>query len=143
MPANRCDDPSWNPRPDFQSKHSIEPALDARVFDIDNPADIATCLLETSPDIEVYRWDMSDEELTTLALESARLIISKRRELYVAHQLAQEFESAKARRDARINSTASDKSTTKPVVIAGYTENLETGEVSFYTTEVNVRRTFG
>lgn len=129
MPANRgLGSPNWCPQPDFQSQMRIEPAIDERVFGIYNEEDVKNCLLESDPNIDAYRWLLSEEEVNLLALESAQAFVKQKKEFLLNRQL--ELARA-ARKGGRV------------AVVAGYVENLETGEVTSYAAEIPMGRAFG
>lgn len=112
--------PDWHESPFLNAVHNFEPVPDERVFVINSPEDIATCLLEDSDEVEIYRWVLDDQELAQLALESARTIIEKRNEL----ELQSRFELAKMHR-------ASSEEGTRLAVVVSLVQNLETGEATF------------
>lgn len=87
MPATqgyRLDD--WREPPMISAKHGLEAAPDGRVFKIYEYADVAASILEYSEDIDTYRWELTDDQLEALALESARHIVETRRELLLERQ---------------------------------------------------------
>lgn len=129
MPANRgLGSPDWNPQPDFQSHRQLEIAPDARVFNMYSEQDIAHCFMENDPDLDSYRWLLSEEEIKELAFESAQLHVQRQKELLLKRQL----ELARAARTSG-----------RMAVVAGIVENLETGEITSYASEVPMGRAFG
>jgi hypothetical protein len=133
MPANRgLGSPNWNPQPDFQPHTSVQGTVDERVFNIYSEADVAESLRENDPQTEVYRWCLDDEEVDALVLESARIIVENRRTLLLNRQL--EFARTKRLSKGEVGKTA---------IVAGYIQNLETGETTAYSREVPLGRSFG
>lgn len=128
MPANRKHLGEWHEPPFLGRSHDIEATPDDRVFDFSNENDVATALVETNPDINVYAYLVDETELRELALESARAIITSRQEVFMEHKLAQEFNTAKEERDK--------KGVGHLAVVACWKEDLHTGEVELSTMEV-------
>lgn len=129
MPATRgLGSPDWSPQPDFQAHMSFERTVDERVFQIYNERDVQTCLLESDPQFDAYKWLLSESEINTLALDSARAMVQSRKELLLHKQL----ELARAARKSG-----------KLAVVAGTVENLKTGEITSYATQVPMGRAFG
>lgn len=133
MPANRgLGSPNWCPQPDFQSRIHTENSVDERVFEMYNERDVADCLYESDPQVEAYKWSLSDDELNQLALESARTIIENRRSLLLVRQLEVARQTRRARGEVG-----------KTAIVVGTIEDLTTGETTAYTSEVPVGRAFG
>jgi hypothetical protein len=139
MPADRCSNGEWSPKPDFRSHVHSEPIVDERVFRIYNEQDVANGLAETDPSIEAYKWLVPDDQLAELALESARQIIKNRRTLLLERQ----FEMAKAARDARLLDNHPKHPEKRFAVTAGFAQNLETGETIAISHEIEVSRAVG
>lgn len=129
MPANRgLGSPNWSPQPDIAPHAKFETAPDERVFNMYCETDIAISLMETDPDVDAYRWLLSEEEIKELAVESAQIYVQKQKELLLKRQLEQ---------------TKAARTSGKMAVVAGIVENLETGEVTSYAAEVPMGRAFG
>ena len=121
--------PDWHESPFLNGVHNVEVAPDSRVFDMNSPEDIATCLLENSDEIEAYRWVLTDQQLGQLALDSARTIIEKRNEI----ELQTRFEQAKLHRRASEDGS-------RLAVVVSLVQNLETGKTTFMDNQVPVSR---
>lgn len=121
--------PDWHESPFLNAVHSFDLVPDSRVFDINSPEDIAECLLESSDEIETYRWVLTDQQLKQLALDSARTIIEKRNE----RELQTRFEQAKMQRSINENGTSL-------AVVVSLVQNLETGETTFTNSHVPMSR---
>lgn len=140
MPANRgLGSPNWSPQPDFAVHHEIQQTVDERVFQFDNEVQVANALLETDPTFEAYEWDLSQDSLQALALESAQAIVYKRRYLFAERTMQMEFERAKAKRNARVGALP----TSQQAVVVGYQQNIATGELTVFSEEVSMGRVFG
>jgi hypothetical protein len=128
MPANRgLGSPNWSPQPDFPTHMEFQQTVDERVFKIYSEEDVTTCLLETDPQIDAYRWSMTEHEVRTLAFESAQTIVKQRKEFLLTRQL----ELARAARQSG------------KAVVAGTIENIETGEITSISAAIPMGRAFG
>ena len=138
MPATqgyRLDE--WHESPFLSGTHSVEFVPDARVFDTNNPEDIAVCLMENDPEIEAYRWsNIPEGQLEELALESAKRIIRERQERYMDNVLKMRFQNATRKR--RLTEGAE-----KLAVVVMIAENLETGETEVLDQWVPTGRNIG
>lgn len=143
MPTDRGQSTEpWHPKPDFQSRMAFAPVIDERVFEIYRAEDVAECLLETDPSIEVYSWTLTDLEKQELALESAKQIVGRRRNLLMDRELQKEFQLAKAARDARFEDSLKGAPKSKVAVIVGITEDLDSGKTTMFSNEVDLGRSY-
>jgi hypothetical protein len=82
MPANQTDGPKdWCPKPDFVRGERLDWAPDPRIFEIYDVGQVALALQESSAELAVYEFT-PNVDVEELALQSARDIIEKRRELH-------------------------------------------------------------
>lgn len=129
MPATqgyRLDE--WHEGPFLGASHDILAVPDDRVFDINDPVDVAQGLLETSAEIEAYEWLVDKVTLQEMAMESAKMIIAARDELLIDRNLESEFRSAQNQRNERgLGHLA---------VVACSRQDLNTGEVSYSASTV-------
>ena len=111
----------WHEHPFLSGVHDLNNVPDSRVTDIDNPQEVAACLLETDDQIEAYRWSLSEEQLSQLALESAKAIIENRNQLLLERQLQMRFEAAKAKPSINLNGR-------RLAAVVSLVQNQQTGE---------------
>lgn len=123
----------WREPPFLTGVHEYADAPDGRVFNFNDVEDVATCLLETSDEIAVYRWVLTDSQLEQLALESAKSIIQTRNQTMLEHQLDQRFLRARQSKEIEPNGQ-------KLAVVVSLVQDLATGESVFNDKQVPVSR---
>lgn len=123
----------WHEGPFLNGVHELERSVDERVFILDDPNDIATCLLESDEQVNTYRWILTDQQIEDLALESAKEIIGNRKKLFLERQHEIRFAAAKTRRDSSEYSGGL-------AVVVSLVHNERTGEAHFTERHVEPSR---